>query len=133
MFSFRSTLILICCTMVIGCGGGGPAAGDPAAAQRKQELTEIHEMYVHFLKSQRAAPKQLSDLTKKTYEGSHPMGVETLKKGKYIFVFGVEDQNSGTLLAYEKDAPTNGGAVLMADGTVKFVNADEFKALKPGK
>ena len=40
------------------------------------------------------------------------------------------------IVAYEKDAPTKGGSVALADGNVYKVTADEFKSLKlasPGK
>ena len=47
-------------------------------------------------------------------------------------MFGVtltdmKDGTSNTVLAYEKDVPTKGGAALMGDGSVKKLSADEFK------
>ena len=32
-----------------------------------------------------------------------------------------------TILAYEKDVPASGGLVLMAEGSVRSMTADEFK------
>ncbi len=87
-------------------------------------------MYAHFIKSQQKAPSQLSDLAKRQYEGIYPGAVAALKQGKYVVVWGVNSKDSGTVLAYEKDAPTKGGAVLMADGTVKDMTADELNAAK---
>jgi hypothetical protein len=72
----------------------------------------------------------MSDLASRQYEGIYPGAVHSLKQGKYVVVWGVKDKDSGTVLAYEKDAPTKGGAVLMADGTVREMTADELKAAK---
>src|SRR5262249_55131380 len=112
----------------IGCKGKMDV--DPTVQRQKSELSEIYDMYAHFLKSQDRAPKQLSDLTKKEYEGPFLVGHQALASGKYLVVWGVNSKDPGTVLAYEKDAPTRGGAVLMADRTVKTMSAEEFKAAK---
>ena len=112
--------------LAVGCGGGSP----PAVSPQHAVLSQIHDMYGLYIKSQQKAPSQLSDLSKKQYEGVYPRGVAALKQGSYVMVWGVNSKDAGTVLAYEKDAPTKGGAVLMADGTVKDMTAEEFKAAK---
>src|SRR5947208_3299465 len=112
--------------LMVGCGGGPPAA----PPQKHMVLGQIHDMYLHYLRNHQKGPSQLSDLSKKQYEGVYPRGVAALKQGSYVMVWGVNSKDSGTVLAYEKDAPTKGGAVLMADGTVKDMTAEEFKAAK---
>jgi hypothetical protein len=57
--------------------------------------------------------------------------VDAHKKGKYVVVWGVSGTEAGKVLAYEKEAPTKGGAAVMADGTVKTMTADELKAAVP--
>lgn len=87
-------------------------------------------MYQHFVKSHEKPPHQLSDLASKQYEGISPAAVRDLQKGTFVVVWDIQGNDSGTVMAYEKDAPTQGGAVLMADGTVRQMTADEFKAAK---
>ena len=110
--------------LAAGCGGGGTTA----VPLGQVELTSIHEMYQHYIKSHKKAPSQLSDLTSKQYDGIYPGPVQALKKGKYVVVWGVNSKDSGTVLAYEKDAPEKGGAAVMADGTVRNITAEEAKA-----
>ena len=51
-----------------------------------------------------------------------------------VNVFRLTAGTSSTVLAYEKDVPTKGGQVAMADGQVKTMSADQFaKATKAGK
>jgi hypothetical protein len=118
-------LFMVLPVLAVGCGGSSSNLSPQHSA-----LKEIHEMYGHFIKSQKKAPSQMSDLAKKQYEGSYPGAVAGLKQGKYVVIWGVNSKDSGTVLAYEKDAPTKGGAVLMADGTVKDMTAEELKAAK---
>jgi hypothetical protein len=119
-------LVVALPVLAVGCRGNALPSGSPQA----RDLKEIHEMYKHFVKSQQKPPHQLSDLAKKDYEGIYPTTVQALKQGKFLVVWDVQGTDSGTVLAYDKDAPTKGGAVLMADGTVREMTAEEFKAAK---
>jgi hypothetical protein len=120
------TLLLFAVVPVLAVGCGGSSG--PAQSQHQAQLKEIHEMYGHYIKRHEKAPSQMSDLAKKEYEGIYPGAVAALKQGKYVIVWGVKSKDSGTVMAYEKDAPTKGGAVLMADGTVQDMTADQLKA-----
>jgi prepilin-type processing-associated H-X9-DG protein len=58
---------------------------------------------------------------------------QAIGDGRLIVVWGVRlaDQPAGaarSILAYEKDAPTRGGNVLMADGSVRTMSLSEFQA-----
>jgi hypothetical protein len=120
-------LVLIPCVLAVGCRGR-----NAGATQSPQEikLGQVHDMYRHYIKSQQKPPHQLSDLASTRYEGISPIAVAALKKGEIIVVWDVQGNDSGTVLAYEKEVPTQGGAVMMADGTVRQMSADEFKAAK---
>jgi hypothetical protein len=115
--------------LIVPTGGCGKTAFDPELAVQKRELTEVYDCYMSYLKSNARPPTELSQLKK--YEAAYSAGLAALKDGKYIVVWGVKGKDAGTLLAYEKDVPTNGGVVLMADGTVKTMAADNFKSAKP--
>jgi len=120
-------LLTLAVVLTAGCGGSGPQS---VASREQLDLKEIQEIYQLYVKNHQKAPSQLSDLTKRDYEGIYPGTVDALKKGRYVVVWGVNSKDSGTLLAYEKDVPTKGGGVVMADGTVKTMTADELKAAK---
>jgi hypothetical protein len=117
-------LVVALPVLAVGCRGN-PAS---ATSRTTADLQEIHEMYQLAAKRQQKPPHQLSDLTKKDFEVIYPSAVRGLKQGKYVVVWDVQGEQSGTVLAYEKDAPAKGGAVLMADGTVKDMTAEELKA-----
>jgi hypothetical protein len=117
-------LFLVLPVLAVGCGGGPP----PTLAPQNATLAQIHQLYEHYIKNHQKAPSQMSDLAKPQYEGIYPVAVAALKQGKFVIVWGVNSKDSGTVLAYEKDAPTKGGAVLMADGSVKDMTAEQLKA-----
>jgi hypothetical protein len=112
--------------LAVGCGQKEDKSDLP-----ENDLQRVHDLYFRYLKNhEQKPPAKLSDLTSPTYEPLFPAAVEALKKGKYVAVYGITDKDGGTVLAYEKDAATGGGRVLMADGTIKTMTADEFKATK---
>jgi hypothetical protein len=90
-------------------------------------LSEIHGIYWRYVKNHQRPPAALSDLQQ--YENSDPLVLQVLREGKYLVVWGVKDRDTETVLAYEKDAPANGGWAVMADGRVKRLDADAFQAV----
>ena len=123
---FLRILFAVLLASVAGCA----ATTDTPLPKNQDDLKQIHEIYQHFVKSQEKPPGEVSDLTQRQYERIHPGTVKALQDGKYLVVFGITAKDAGTVLAYEKDAPVQGGTVIMADGSVKTVTADEFKAAK---
>jgi hypothetical protein len=88
-------------------------------------------MYQHYIKSHEKPPHQLSDLASPRYEGISPHAVAELKKGNILVVWDVQGKDAGKVLAYEKEALTQGGSVLMADGSMREMTADELRASVP--
>src|SRR5437879_406675 len=97
------------CCMLPACG----QRRDAKAELKTGELSDIQEMWFLFVKAHNKAPTQAGDL--KQYEVTQPFGYKALQEGKYVMVWGVKDKSPSILLAYEKDAPKEGGAVLMSD------------------
>lgn len=83
------------------------------------------------MKEHSQGPTQPAQL--KPYEIQAPMGARALQDGKYIVVWGIKDKSSSIVLAYPKDALTQGGTVIMADGTIKKMSAGEVQALAKGR
>jgi Protein of unknown function (DUF1559) len=113
-----------------------PAAGDAAERLKKMnDLKQIGLAYHNFFAATTKAPAKVEDL--EPYYEKNPKITAALKDGTYVFFYNVKltdmvNGSSNTILGYEKDAPTKGGAVLFGDGSVKPLTADEFaKAAKP--
>ena len=118
-------LIAFCLAPVAGCGKSAPAP------KQHIDLDNIYEIYQHYIKSHEGtAPAKLADIAAAQYEGIHPVTVKYLKDGNYVVVWNVTGKDASTVLAYEKKAAIEGGAVLMANGSVRNMTADEIKSSK---
>jgi hypothetical protein len=115
-------LFAILAVLIAGCGR---TEQDPNIDSQKIDLETIYEIYSTHVKNYQRPPAASSDL--KQYERAYPRLSRILKEGQYVIVWGVNDENPDTVLAYEKDAPTNGGWAVMADGTVKRLDAEAFQ------
>jgi hypothetical protein len=134
-FAPRTLVLLVLAALpalALGCSRKG-ASGDPETIRRQSELTEIYEIYTMYAKNFKHPPKQVADLNQREYQGIYPIGLQALRSGQYIAVWGVSSKDPGTVLAYEKDAPTKGGPVVMADGTVKTMTAEQLQAALKAK
>jgi hypothetical protein len=117
-------LALLVAVALSGCRRGGDA---PKANLGGSGLAEIGEVYKFLAYEKKPAPSKLEDL--RQYIDSLPTSWEKLEKGEYVVLWGVGlAPGSQAVLAYEKDAPAQGGNVLLRDGTVKQMTAQEFQA-----
>lgn len=125
---FRIIISALLFIMMLGCGGqmGGVGPGmDPQEAVVK-ELGDL-------LRCGNVAPRRLDDL--KSFESNFPVPYRALKMGEIVVLWGIPmlgegdaATKEGKLVAYEKDAPKAGGWILMTNGTVKKVTAEEYAA-----
>jgi hypothetical protein len=136
MLFARRTLVLFILPalplLAVGCGGGSKG-GDPEMMRRTSELGEIHEIYMMYAKRHQRPPKHLADLNQKEFQGIYPVGLQALRSGRYVAVWGVSGKDPGAVVAYEKDGPTKGGSAVMADGTVRTLTGEELKAALKSK
>jgi hypothetical protein len=133
-FARKIPALLVLGTLAVLVAGCGKPAVDPDVQLRNSELTEIYDSYFTYNKTSGRPPKQLSDLnTKELQAVSGGVGLQAVKDGKYVVVWGVDvsGKDAGKVVAYEKDAPKQGGAVVTADGKVKNMSADELQAALP--
>ena len=122
------SLFVVLIALVSGCGRTDQ---DANVARHRGELVEIYEIYQLHRKNHERPPASMSDL--KQYEAIQPTALQVLREGKYLVVWGLSDKGDETVLAYEKDAPTNGGWAVLADGTVKRMDAEAFQAVPKGR
>lgn len=119
--------------MIAGCGSKDQViTPDKAAESRLNDVGEIYRVYSLTFKK---PPKTKVDLAK--VENVSPSGMTPILSGEIEVYWGSEltDLNedpggtpSDKILAFEKDAPTKGGQVLMLDRTVKSMTVEEFAA-----
>jgi hypothetical protein len=123
----------------IASSGSQPSKAEPksnpAPAVDRQLVTNHLKMlglaYHSFLDAKRVPPASLDELAP-FFENDAKL-LEALRRGDYIFIYKVHilkmtAGTSNTILAYEKDVPSKGGLVLMADGSVQTMTAQEFQA-----
>lgn len=120
-----------------GCAGnaGNTSAGEPGRADELRELAMILPLYSGQYNK---GPSKVADLTQ--YEAAAPLALRSIKNGDIVVVWGATmpgegDIGKGTteIVAYEKKTPTEGGAVLLHNGTVKEMTAEEFKSASQAK
>ncbi|MFO0824304.1 MAG: hypothetical protein U0792_14520 [Gemmataceae bacterium] len=95
-----------------------------------QDLREIGVAYLnHLILNSNKAPQSLKDLETGLPEAKDAF--EHLKSKRVEFYYAVtpRDMPAGatkTILAHERDAAKNGGLVLLGDGSVLRLTAEEF-------
>jgi hypothetical protein len=108
-----------------GCSGSGKSGHNPT---EKDKLQEIAQMLRTVESDKTRPPARLADLG--AVEPMLPTSAQSLRSGDIVYVWGARLSSGGnassTVLAYEKKAATEGGWVLMQDGTVKKLSAAEF-------
>jgi hypothetical protein len=117
-----------------GCSGGPRPAdqSDPAAAQKAGELEEIYNLLALYVEQTGRSPTSVKELA--SLENAYPAGFEQIRSAHVVVVWGGKpDKNATAVLAYEKNTPTEGGWVLLANGTIKQMTTDEFKATPKAK
>ena len=113
-----------------------PPVADAADRQKKlNDLKQIGLAYHNCISTTNKPPAKVEDL--EPYYERDARITAALKDGTYVFFWNVKltdmvNGTSNTILGYEKDAPTKGGAVLFGDATTKALTAAEFaKTAKP--
>jgi hypothetical protein len=109
------------------CNREPPPPPAPSAAEGLKEMVGVYR-YIEY--SKLPLPRKPQDFA--DYCDSMPTAFQRITQGEYIVVWGVGRSTvpgaASQILAYEKKAPSAGGAVLLRDGTIKEVTAAEFAA-----
>jgi hypothetical protein len=117
-----------------GCGSKGGDANDPDVMRRRADLSDIFDMYTMFIKRNQKPPQRVADLAQKNNQTLTPMAAQGLQSEEYVVIWGAEvTGKENSVLAYHKSVPAEGGMVLLRNGTIKHMTADEFKAAPKDK
>jgi hypothetical protein len=105
-----------------GLGKTFPVVGRTVALAH---LTTIAQLYGFYRDAHGgASPKKLEDL-----KDLDAQTVRAVKEGEYVVVWDApRNALQNTVIAYEKDAPTQGGVVANLGGTATSMTPEEFKA-----
>jgi hypothetical protein len=128
----RGLLLLSWLLLLAGCAGEPPPPPPPSAEEGLKELVEVYR-YIDYSKV--PLPRKADDFG--DYWDSLPSAYDRIKQGEFVVIWGVGRSTApgaaNQVLAYEKKAPTDGGAVLLRDGTIKQMTAAEFAAAPKAK
>jgi hypothetical protein len=116
--------------LVFGSAGCGRIQNAAQQSRSMNDLKLIGIWYHNYHAATNKGPEKAEDL--KGYAADDPKVYQALVDGKFVFIYGVKlaDMTAGssnTVLAYEAEAPTKGGAVLFGDGSVRRLSAQEFQ------
>jgi hypothetical protein len=121
-----------------GCGKFLPARQARVAEVAEEaepdldDLETIAEAYKDFVEEHSEGPKDQQELFE--YLEEEPTAQEALTTGRIVFHYGVTRERvprgiAATVVAYEAKVPQEGGRVVMGDGEIRTVTAQEFKEL----
>jgi hypothetical protein len=119
---------LAACLLITGCHPGteNMIDLDPGTRHEQIGLGQLYQTYAMATKINGGVPpRRFSDL--KQLGRIHPETLKSLRNGAVIIVWGVEqDAASAAILAYERNAPKQGGQVLTANGNIGHMTAPEL-------
>jgi hypothetical protein len=121
--------------LAAGCSSSAPK-DSAAPLTASDNLQEVAGLLRDYTVEHQRGPARLADLAKN--QPLYPRGYEAVKTGAVVVVWGarmpLQGQGGGKgVIAYEKKAETEGGAVLLENGEVKNMTADEFKSAPKAK
>jgi len=125
---FPTLGVMVC--LIAGCGA--PTVENSPAVYDDSALSEVRDMYELYSKANNKAPRSLKDFS--LFSDGSPTGFSAIKQGNVVVIWDVklnperDADSADEVLAYAKETPENGGAVLMKNRSIKKMTAEEFKA-----
>jgi hypothetical protein len=132
----RLLCVLLLSAAVVGCSSSTQGVGaDPG---KEPVLHEVGGLIRLYSGETGRGPAKVTDLAK--YEQGYPLGYAAVQSGEVVVLWGAKVAGEGDaasapadVVAYEKKVPTEGGWVLLQNGTVKQMKADEFASAPKAK
>jgi len=113
-----------------GCGTAEPPKGT-GTPTGKDGLDDLAVLLKEFDDQRKRPPAKLADI--EPVEPLHQAAYVGLVRGDIVYAWGTALSGGTTVVAYEKQAEAEGGWVLLQDGTVRQMTADEFRAAPRAK
>jgi hypothetical protein len=116
----------------IGCGGAASDTSSLTGPAPNDGLNDLVRLLKDAAATNKKLPAKVQDLV--AFEAEYPAAAAFLQGGSIVYKWGsqlsTEAGAETTVIAHEAEAATKGGWVLLQDGTIKQMTADEFKAAK---
>jgi hypothetical protein len=133
-------MTLVRCMVIAGCLGLlGGCSGKPRGQVPPEALLlqQVNDLFRTASGRTGQSPTQLSDLDRS--QALFPRAYAAVQSGEIVVLWGAalkgesEVGKNESVVAYEKNAPTSGGYVLLSAGTVKKMSAAELSAALKGR
>jgi hypothetical protein len=121
---------------LVGCGSSNKPATEKDL--RLTQLLDVGELLRMYQLEKGQPPKSFTEVEAlESLQMTSPMSFERIRSGDIVVCWGATLPDTGEepgttsetdVLAYVKEAPEQGGPVLLLNRTVRQMNADEFKA-----
>ncbi len=124
-----ASLLFLALLCLVGCSSNTPTATVGGNRAALEELGEALKSLAEEGKKPPAALTAFGDL-----EPQLPVAGPLVRDGSIVYVWGAPYTTGGkSVIAYEKKVTSEGGFVLLQDGTVKEMSAAEFQAAPKAK
>ena len=124
---FCGRISLMFLVALLGCGDQQQQKQISTDEVAKIALEEIAQCLRDVASEKKTPPKKLADLGE--IEPMLPTAGGAIRNGEIIYFWGSAIGTGDAIIAHSKNTPTSGGAVLLQNGTIKTVTAEEFKSM----
>ncbi len=114
-----------------GCGKSSSTAPGDQGPTAKQALDDLGLMLKTIADEKKRPPAKPADL--EPYEAVHLSATLGIHQKRIVYVWGAGRSDGTAVVAYDANAESAGGYVLLQNGTVKEMTAEEFKAAPRAK
>src|SRR5262245_50623030 len=127
--NLRAAAVVVVIGFAAGCTGTTQVQ---SIDDQKVALAELGDMLKSLSEERLKPPSKLAEL--ESVEPRIPVAGPAIRSGSIVYIWGAAYAASGNqIVAYEKKAPSEGGYVLLQDGTVKEMTSAEFSSARKAK
>jgi hypothetical protein len=114
-----------------GCGGGSGKPAEAASPGAKDALEDLKRLLETAKSSGQKPPASRRAVA--NFDATNPAAANGLLRDLVAYTWGAGLTGGQAVVAYESAADTKGGWVLLQDGTIQQMTAEQFKAAPKAK
>jgi len=125
-------VLLIMSALALASGCNSSSSGGSSTDDRKTALAELGLLLKGLPADGQKPPTKQAELD--PMDPMIPLAGPAIRSGEIVYYWGAGYAAGGSqVVAYEKKVPTEGGFVLLQDGSVKEMSASEFQSAPKAK